>query len=92
MEYSLEGGIDQAAIRTFDGNHPCKLCNAIQKGRQSGKKQAPQILVKKLNLLCQLGAAFIAASPAFWKLSFSDLSFGTIACKPLLQPPRALLS
>ena len=39
VEYSLEGGIDQAAIRTFDGNHPCKLCNAIQKGRQSEKNK-----------------------------------------------------
>jgi hypothetical protein len=39
ISYSHSGSLASAIEKTFDGRHPCPLCNAIRKGEQGGKKQ-----------------------------------------------------
>jgi hypothetical protein len=90
--YSQDSSIEVGIEKTFDGKHPCELCSAIHKVRQTGKKQGQQTVLKKITLLCDLPAEFIAGLPAFWKLSFSDTWYQTLAREPLVLPPRALLS
>jgi hypothetical protein len=43
INYSHAGSVVSAVENTFDGQHPCPLCNAIKKGQQSGKKPDFQI-------------------------------------------------
>ena len=38
VNYSCQGSFTEALGKTFDGKHPCCLCNAIQKGRASESK------------------------------------------------------
>ncbi len=42
LNYSRSGSVGSAIVKTFDGRHPCPLCNAIAKGEQGGKKQEYQ--------------------------------------------------
>ncbi len=36
--YSRDASFTAALIKTFDGKHPCRLCQAIQQGRAMEKK------------------------------------------------------
>lgn len=40
VAYSAEVGLREGVSRTFDGQHPCPLCKAIQKGRAEEKQQS----------------------------------------------------
>ena len=42
LAYSKEGSFKDAIIRTFDGQHPCKMCVAIRDGRQQEDQQHKQ--------------------------------------------------
>jgi len=39
VSYSNEATIAQTLAKTFDGKHPCKLCEAAQRGESTQKKQ-----------------------------------------------------
>ena len=44
--YSKQAGFAQAVSMTFDGEHPCSLCKAIQEGKaeeRQEKKEAAQV-------------------------------------------------
>ena len=43
ISYSQSGSVASAIEKTFDGSHPCPLCQAIKKGEQGGKKQEFQL-------------------------------------------------
>ena len=47
--------LGQALEQTFDGRHPCALCNSIKKGRQSEKKQDAQAAFGKIDFFYQTG-------------------------------------
>ena len=38
VNYSHNGTLKEALVKTFDGKHPCALCKEIAKGKQSDKK------------------------------------------------------
>jgi hypothetical protein len=37
--YSRDATFRTAIVKTFDGQHPCSLCNAVKSGRAEQKKQ-----------------------------------------------------
>ena len=41
VSYSSAAPLKEALQKTFDGKHPCSLCNEIAKGRQSEKQSIP---------------------------------------------------
>lgn len=42
VTYSRDASVAEAVSKTFDGEHPCKLCLAIKEGRAQEKKQEQQ--------------------------------------------------
>lgn len=40
--YSQDSTLSNALSKTFDGKHPCKLCQAVRAGRRSEKRQDAQ--------------------------------------------------
>jgi hypothetical protein len=52
VTFSAQDGIQTAVVKTFDGKHPCKLCNFVSEGKQAEKKKdgTPPSL-KKFDLL-----------------------------------------
>ena len=41
VRYAQDVPLSQAIADTFDGQHPCPLCHAVQEGRQQEQKQRP---------------------------------------------------
>ena len=47
VSYSQDCTLRQALVKTFDGQHPCKLCKAVREGKSAEKnKDAPKPLTK----------------------------------------------
>ncbi len=42
VKYSQDASFSEAWSKTFDGQHPCKLCTSIQKGRAAERQQEQQ--------------------------------------------------
>ena len=47
--YASQGSLSQALQKTFDGQHPCKLCKIVRAGCESDSKQCPGSTVSKLD-------------------------------------------
>lgn len=65
VTFALQGPISQAVAKTFDGQHPCALCKAIERGTKSPSKQSPSVAdsLKKPDL-------FSEALPVMWQRGF----------------------
>ena len=50
ISYSQRAPLREALSKTFDGRHPCALCNAIQKGRAEEQKRDNQQLNPSVKL------------------------------------------
>jgi len=48
-KFSQTCSFADAWVKTFDGNHPCKLCIVVQKGKESQQKQEPVPVQTKLD-------------------------------------------
>jgi hypothetical protein len=87
VNYSLEGSLNTAVCKTFDGRHPCPLCKLIRAGKTSESKPAAQQSVNKVDLFAGGGAAF--DFPTTQTTGFPIL-FPTLnrTDAPPLPPPR----
>ena len=87
-----ESSFTRAVTKTFDGNHPCKLCHAISEGKKSEKKTEFQFGLKKLEFT--IGhTAFGFYSPQEFRLLPDTQEFRqcrTLA--PPLPPPRPAIA
>ena len=88
QEYSFT----EAVQRTFDGEHPCRLCSQIKESKKSEKKSEFPVQLKKLEFI-SARPAFVFAAPLDFRL-VSDYQPNTdgLTHKPLLLPPRNLAS
>jgi hypothetical protein len=52
IEHSKGASLCQAIAQTFDGAHPCSLCHAVNKGKNSEKKSDLQSPTPKMDMIC----------------------------------------
>ncbi len=58
FEFTKDASVAEAVSKTLDGQHPCKLCHAVKKGRSEEKKRelsksaarAEALLVERVSL------------------------------------------
>jgi hypothetical protein len=90
VSYSQQGGLMCGLSQTFDGEHPCPICKAIQDGQKQEQKKAPL-------LTSELKKDYLATSNSFqisqpWSEAvypaFSEQLRG-IATEPAVPPPRS---
>lgn len=95
VSYSMEAGsVSEGLSRTFDGEHPCKLCCLVKKGTESEKKDSQQAPAdKKIELYAGDREAFMIVAPA-QRISFAiiDESASMRKCIPPVPPPRCVAS
>ncbi len=92
VEYSRKAPIGQAIKETFDGEHPCDLCKGIEKARQSEKKQDAQQVVLKRDFLFAPCEFVLSAPSHFCPMIFLKQTPSPRDDRPVLQPPRSLLT
>jgi hypothetical protein len=87
VNYSRQGSLRDAVVKTFDGQHPCELCKFVSAGKKSEKKTDRQLDVKKVDLFAANAAAF--CFPPAPVLVFPFLFMTTSRTEaPLPPPPR----
>ncbi len=90
VDYSRTSALSVAVEKTFDGQHPCRICTEIQKGRQSEKTHEALQLVKKIELFDQAAVAYVYPSAAESRvLTVSDFFREARPHAPAVPPPRA---
>jgi hypothetical protein len=49
ISYSQNDSISEALSKTFDGKHPCKLCQLVKAGKKAEQKSESKLDTKKLD-------------------------------------------
>jgi hypothetical protein len=87
--YSKDEGVSTAITKTFDGNHPCPLCAAVQDGRKQEEKKAPALQLELKKEFLMRGFLFQTIRGFTWReyLPFYRSLLGIVS-EPLVPPPR----
>ena len=87
-----DSSFTQAVTKTFDGNHPCKLCHEISAGKKSEKTTEFQFALKRLEFTLGLSAIQFFSPQEFRLLPdiCAVLQCRTLA--PPLPPPRPAIA
>jgi hypothetical protein len=82
--------LHQALMSTFDGNHPCPLCDAVQKGRKSESKSEVVLKIPRIEFppsqVQFLPDRLIVRTTLGPIDEFAD----SLQSAPLLRPPRSI--
>jgi hypothetical protein len=92
VHYSSSDGLEAAFSKTFDGQHPCDLCNKIAQKKATEKKQLAQSEFGKTNLLAQDDCVTLHPPTLFWPLKGTEEAFCKSSHKPPAPPPRTPVS
>jgi hypothetical protein len=88
VSYSQTDSLADALVKTFDGEHPCKLCKVVKEGRKAEQEKPVTLKVEqKLDFFLAVQTVTISAP----QLLRHDTRFST-GCPsrhdpPLLRPP-----
>jgi hypothetical protein len=90
VDYSKRAPLCAAIAQTFDGAHPCSLCRAVSKGKNSEKKSEIQSPVPKIDIICVVRA--FRLMPPFVPFTYSIITSSTFdrGDSPPVPPPRSL--
>ena len=86
----LTESVSDAITKTFDGQHPCKMCKQISAGKKAEKQSELPLQIKKLEFVSER-PAFVFIAPQEFRLSPVFLSaLDGLTHLPSVPPPRAL--
>jgi hypothetical protein len=78
----------EAVNKTFDGEHPCGLCCAVNAGKATEKKTDLPAPLKKFEYVNDAPRFVFAAPTAFTLLSGAPQFFPDLNSSPPVPPPR----
>ena len=92
VDYSQNVGLSKGIEQTFDGNHPCQMCDQVQKGSQKENSDSIEVglvkLLKQSEILPSLFSTFRISSISFpIAYSAGTFLFSTRNEAPLTPPP-----
>ena len=91
VSYSHDATVGEALVKTFDGKHPCPLCQAIAKGKKSEKQSVFPRADKKL-VFSHSATVFVFSAPLpFWKSGGLEERAELLNYAPPVPPPRTPL-
>ena len=92
VTYSKSGPVTVALAKTFDGQHPCKLCKEIAKGKQTEKKSEFKFELRKLEFPYVPFAFIFRAPSSFWEVRVGEDRADLLTQAPPFPPPRGFLA
>ena len=92
LENARHAPLSEAVAKTFDGAHPCDLCQAVAAGKKSEKKSEVLPTIVKLDLICTL-RTLTWLPPVGFSDEFPRINFAISKRfqSPPVPPPRAFL-
>jgi hypothetical protein len=91
-EYSKNASLVEAVSKTFDGNHPCSLCHAVNSGKNSEKKREFQTKTLNIDMICAFPANQLPKPFVPFDYVTDCLRLSEIRTAPLVPPPRWLVA
>jgi hypothetical protein len=91
VNYSQDGTVGEALVKTFDGKHPCALCKAIARGKQTEKKSEFPAGGKKFEFSYSATVFVFSAPTHFWKASGLEERAYSLNHAPPVPPPKLAL-
>lgn len=88
ISFSRNDTVAEAMVKTFDGNHPCRVCQFVTEGKNAEKKHEQQLPKIKIDffLVNNPGHCW---NPQWFELEFPFYSAGTAKIySPPTPPPR----
>jgi hypothetical protein len=78
----------EAVKRTFDGAHPCPLCQFVNKGKTSQQKGDVQATATKIDIVCVSRLIRLLPASEQFEPGSSNAWFSEIKYAPPAPPPR----
>ncbi|MES2738613.1 MAG: hypothetical protein V4672_20015 [Verrucomicrobiota bacterium] len=88
ISFSRDGSLVEAVAKTFDGEHPCPLCKAVDKGQKQDQEKSVQVPMKKLDAVLVQDLQVIAPAPARMTYALLTQQGERRVIPPLWTPPR----
>jgi hypothetical protein len=88
VSYSQTAPLKEALEKTFDGQHPCQLCDFVQTGKNAEKKQDSKKSPTRLDFWLNLDRAVIYPREVFSDGVFTNPSIAGQSHAPPTPPPR----
>lgn len=92
VAYSQTAPVSEAVAKTFDGQHPCKLCKEIAKAKKSDQKSEYKFEPNKFEFRFVAAVFTFRAPSGFWLTSETDDVAPTLSYSPAVPPPRSLFA
>lgn len=90
VERTHEGSLVSAFKTTFDGRHPCKLCQLVSAGKRSEQKSEAVVKLAKLDSPVPARSAILPTPPAAETHPSTPAMILIVRAEaPPLPPPRA---
>lgn len=89
VSYSQSAPLGEALAKTFDGQHPCKLCKAVTAGKQSEKSQEFQKSSAKVDFFLDRNPVKIFPPVLEAQREWSAAPMTVPGLSPPTPPPRA---
>lgn len=92
VTYSQTAPVSQAVAKTFDGQHPCKLCKEIANAKKGEQKNEYKFEPGKFEFRFVASVFIFQAPSSFWLTSESDVDGRILSYSPPVPPPRGLFA
>ena len=88
VTYSQEVPLSEALRKTFDGDHPCQMCKAVQQGKKAEQQQASFKFPPKLEFYLNRPAVTFLLPDIEKHSTGFELSLQPRSDPPPVPPPR----
>lgn len=88
VKYSENAPFREAVLKTFDGQHPCKMCKAVAEGKKSESNKTLVKLEIKLDFTLQASAQLLFPPQFDAHCTAPDFLSPRLRASPPLPPPR----
>ena len=92
VNYSQQSNLPEALAKTFDGEHPCDVCLAVQEGKQADKESEALTVTLKLEFICTPEEIRIFPPSLAHPLDAATLVGISRKPAPPYPPPRSFVS
>jgi len=88
VSFAQTAPLTDALRKTFDGQHPCKLCKAVREGQKSERNNSALKVEIKIDLLLISRSATIDPPAQYVSIPSGPVSFHFHSQSPPTPPPR----
>jgi hypothetical protein len=92
VDNAKHASLCRAIAQTFDGAHPCSLCQIVNNAKSTERKSDLQPLTPKIDMICVWRTTSFLQPFIPIEYAARDFFFNKLRRSPPVPPPRRLLS